>query len=153
MQHFSKSTWDEHCTLLKKFGHTVIPNFLEYGHIIWLARWIFRASLQITCATACTLHRASQKAEWRNLSLSEHCVIGTLENKACNLPHPAHFQSCKRPIPPSHHTARFNWKTASLQSVIIGTILCEHWHKSANKIADMSHMSCSFNLHPETCRD
>ena len=36
---------------------------LEYTDIIWLARWIFRASLQIAFATACTLHRASQKAE------------------------------------------------------------------------------------------
>ena len=42
-----------------------------------------------------------------------YCVIGTLENEACNLPHPAHFQSCESPIPPSHHTARCDWKKAS----------------------------------------
>ena len=54
---------DENCTLLNTFGHTVIPGFLKCTCIIWLASWHFRASLQIAFGTACTLHRASQKAE------------------------------------------------------------------------------------------
>ena len=79
MQHFSKSSWDEDCTPLNPFGQTVLPNFLEYTHIIWLARWIFRASLQIAFHTA--------------QSFTKGCVLATQEKKACNLRHPAHLQN------------------------------------------------------------
>ena len=45
---------DENCTLLNTFGHKVMPNFLKYTCIIWLASWRFRASVQIAFGAVCT---------------------------------------------------------------------------------------------------
>ena len=139
MQHFSKSSWDENCTQLETFGHTVIPIFsnILYTHIIWLARWIFRASLQIACTTGCTLHSAHHNRLSRTISRWVSIVLLVLwkTKRAIFLAlHTA--KTCESPIPDRNHTARCNWKKASA--------FHGEWDTAGWKLAEDALYLCSF---------
>ena len=141
MQHFFKASWDEDCTLLNTCGHTVIPNFLEYTHIIWLARWIFRASLQIAFARACTLHRASQNAVFLLLWKKKPAIFVTLQT----------CKTCESPIPLRHHT-RCDWRKAGRHFMATGIQLADSMLTHLLDVASLGSDSTISNRVPNTCR-
>jgi len=113
MQHFSKSSWDENCTLLNTFGHTVIPNF---SNIPISSGWQggfsgHRYKLLSSKHAHCTeLHKTLSReiSPWVSIVL---LVLWKTKRAIFLALHTA--KTGESPIPDRNHTARCTWKKAS----------------------------------------
>ena len=116
MLHFSKSSWDEDCSLLNTFGHTVIPKTFPKIPISsgWQGGFLgHRYKLLSPQRAHCTeLHNRLNReiSRWALrywmllvLSKTKRAIFFALHTS----------KTCESPIPDRNHTARCNWKKAS----------------------------------------